>query len=45
MLSATEGGNCYTWTEIQEDLQSAGFKDVQQVRRNEGMNSVVRARL
>ena len=45
MLSATEGGNSYCWTEIQEDLQSAGFADVQLVRRDEGMHSIVRARV
>ena len=45
MLSATEGGNSYCWTEIQEDLQSAGFADVQLVRSNEGMLSIVRARV
>jgi hypothetical protein len=45
MLSATEGGNIYCLTEIQEDLQSAGFADVQLVRRDEGMRSIVRARV
>jgi hypothetical protein len=45
MLSGTEGGNCYSLAEIQEDLQSAGFADIQLVRRDEGMHSVVRARL
>jgi hypothetical protein len=45
MLSATVGGNCYSWTEIREDLQSAGFTDVQLVRRDEGMLSIVRARV
>jgi hypothetical protein len=45
MLSATEGGKSYCWTEIQEDLQSAGFADVQLVRRDEGMLSIVRARV
>jgi len=45
MLSATERGNSYCWTEIQEDLQSAGFADVQLVRRDEGMLSIVRARV
>jgi hypothetical protein len=45
MLSGTEGGNCYSWPEIQEDLHSAGFADVQLVRRDEGMHSIVRARL
>jgi hypothetical protein len=44
MLSATEGGNSYCFTEIQEDLEAAGFTDVQLVRRHEGMHSVVRAR-
>jgi hypothetical protein len=43
MLSATEGGNSYCLTEIQEDLQSAGFADVELVRRHEGMHSIVRA--
>jgi hypothetical protein len=45
MLSGTEGGKCYSWTEIQEDLLSAGFTDVQLVRRDEGMHSIVRARV
>jgi len=45
MLSATEGGKSYCWTEIQEDLQSAGFADVQLVRRDKGMLSIVRARV
>jgi hypothetical protein len=44
MLSGTEGGNCYSWPEIQEDLHWAGFADVQLVRRDEGMHSIVRAR-
>ncbi|MCK7477604.1 MAG: hypothetical protein M0C28_09095 [Candidatus Moduliflexus flocculans] len=45
MLSGTEGGNCYSLAEIQEDLQSAGFTDVELVRRDEGMHSIVRARV
>jgi len=45
MLSATEGGNSYCLDEIQEDLQAAGFSDVQLVRRDKGMHSIVRARL
>jgi hypothetical protein len=45
MLSATEGGNCYSLTEIQEDLQSAGFTDVQLVRHDKGMHSIVRGRM
>ena len=43
MLSATAKGNSYCLTEIQEDLQSAGFMDVELVRRHEGMHSIVRA--
>jgi hypothetical protein len=43
MLSATEEGNSYCLTEIQEDLQSAGFMDVEFVRSHEGMHSIVRA--
>ncbi len=45
MLSATEGGNSYSLADIQEALQSAGFVDVELVRRDEGMHSVVRARI
>lgn len=45
MLSGTEGGNGYILAEIQEDLQLAGFMDFQLVRRDEGMQSIVRARL
>ena len=43
MLSATEKGNSYCLTEIQEDLHSAGFMDVELVRRHEGMHSILRA--
>jgi hypothetical protein len=45
MLSATEGGRSYSFKEIQEDLQSAGFADVELVHRHEGMHSIVRAHL
>ncbi|HOX16686.1 MAG TPA: methyltransferase [Smithellaceae bacterium] len=45
MMSGTEGGKCYTLAEIKEDLQSAGFSDVELVRRDEGMHSIVRARV
>jgi hypothetical protein len=45
MLSATKGGNSYCLNEIQEDLESAGFSDVQLMRRDKGMHSIVRARL
>lgn len=45
MLSATKGGRSYCFNEIQEDLLSAGFEEIQLVRRDEGMRSIVRARL
>jgi hypothetical protein len=45
MLSGTEGGGTYCFSEIREDLESAGFEDVQIVRRDKGMRSIVRARL
>ena len=45
MLSATEGGNSYSLADMQEALQAAGFVDVELVRRDEGMHSVVRARI
>ncbi|MHB0956755.1 MAG: methyltransferase [Pirellulaceae bacterium] len=45
MLSATEGGNSYSLAEIENDLRSAGFVDVQLVRRDAGMHSIVRGRL
>ncbi|MEW6335340.1 MAG: methyltransferase [Thermodesulfobacteriota bacterium] len=45
MLSATEGGNSYSWAEIEQDLRSSGFTDIVLVRRDEGMQSIVRARV
>jgi len=44
MLVATPGGGTYTLSEIRDDLQSAGFEDVQLIRRDEGMHAVVSAR-
>jgi len=44
MLVATPGGGTYTLSEICDDLQSAGFEDVQLIRRDEGMHAVVSAR-
>lgn len=44
MLVATDGGGTYTLAEIGEDLQSAGFEDVQLIRSDEGMHAVVSAR-
>jgi precorrin-6B methylase 2 len=45
MLAATEAGNSYSLADIQESLQTAGFVDVELVRRDEGMHSIVRARV
>ena len=45
MLAATEAGNSYSLADIQESLQAAGFVDVELVRRDEGMHSIVRARV
>ncbi|TVS17077.1 MAG: methyltransferase domain-containing protein [Planctomycetaceae bacterium] len=44
MLVHTEGGNCYTLSEIRDDLEAAGFTQVTCIRHDEGMNSVVSAR-
>jgi precorrin-6B methylase 2 len=44
MLVQTEGGNCYPLSEIRDDLEAAGFTEVECIRRDEGMNSVVSAR-
>lgn len=44
MLVATDGGNTYTLSEIRDDLMSAGFTDVELIRRDEGMHSVISAR-
>ncbi|UCF33565.1 MAG: methyltransferase domain-containing protein [Phycisphaerales bacterium] len=43
MLVATEGGGTFTYDEVREDLESAGFIDVTVLRRDEGMNSVFSA--
>lgn len=44
MLSATEGGGTFTFAELKEDLAAAGFTAARQVRRDEGMHSIVVAR-
>lgn len=41
MLVATEGGSTFTFRELKDDLESAGFKAVEHLRKDEGMNSVV----
>ena len=43
-LVATEAGGTYTFPELGEDLQAAGFADVAVLRRDEWMDSVIRAR-
>ena len=43
MLVATEGGGTFTYNELREDLERAGFTDVNVLHRDEGMNSVIRA--
>ncbi len=45
MLAGTTAGNSYSLTDIQEALQAAGFVDVELVRRDDGMHSIVRARV
>ena len=44
MLVATEGGGTFTFNELREDLESAGFDQMAVTRQDEGMNSVVIAR-
>jgi|GEM_PF-65773 len=44
MLVNTEGGDTYTFREIREDLESAGFSTVRQTRKGEMMDSLVKAR-
>jgi SAM-dependent methyltransferase len=44
MLVGTEGGGTFTFDEFREDLESAGFSDIELVHHDEGMNSLVRAR-
>jgi precorrin-6B methylase 2 len=44
MLVATEGGGTFTFEELRQDLQSAGFEAVTLARQDEGMNAVVVAR-
>ena len=41
MLVATDGGGTYTFEELREDLEAAGFVGPAVVRRDEGMNSVL----
>jgi predicted O-methyltransferase YrrM len=43
MLVGTEGGGTFTFQELREDLESAGFTDIKLLRKGEGMDSVVGA--
>jgi SAM-dependent methyltransferase len=43
MLVATEGGNCYTLSEIREGLERAGFHRVALLERDERMSGLVEA--
>ena len=44
MLVGTEAGGTFTFEEIREDLESAGFTGAAILRRDEGMHSIVIAR-
>ncbi len=43
MLVGTEGGGTFSLDELTDDLQTAGFGDVNLLRSDEGMNAIVRA--
>ncbi len=43
MLAATSGGNTYTFEEVKQDLESAGFKDVHVIREGQNMDQLVAA--
>jgi len=43
MLTATPDGNCYTFREIKEDLEAAGFRDVEMIRQGQRMDQIVSA--
>jgi precorrin-6B methylase 2 len=44
MLSATPGGGTFTFAELREDLEAAGFREAVQLREDDGMHAVVGAR-
>lgn len=44
MLVATREGNCYTFDEIREDLENAGFGSVEIIRQGKKMDQIVAAR-
>jgi predicted O-methyltransferase YrrM len=41
MLTATEGGNSYTFAEVKEDLERAGFRDIRLIRDGERMDQLI----
>ena len=43
MLVATEEGTTYTFDEVREDLEAAGFNQAAVRLRDDGMNSIVHA--
>lgn len=43
MLSATNGGDCFTFQEIKEDLEQAGFRGVRMTREGQHMDQLVEA--
>ena len=44
MLVATEGGGTFTFAELREDLEAAGFAEVTPMRQDEAMNAIVVAK-
>ncbi len=44
MLVGTDGGDTYTFREVQEGLESAGFTGIRQIRQGEKMDCIVTAR-
>jgi len=43
MLTATDGGDCYTFDEIRQGLEAAGFVRVKQIAEDEQMSGLVEA--
>jgi hypothetical protein len=43
MLAATTGGDCFTFQEIREDLEQAGFRGVRKIREGQHMDQLVEA--
>jgi hypothetical protein len=44
MLVATDGGDTYTFREIEQSLKTAGFNDIRQIRHGGRMDGIVTAR-